>query len=191
MFFEGRYVTKWPLYRRARSGLVRTFQTTSEFGGLTVFENLVVAVLGPEGARLSRAFIGGRHAKRGAEVAWERSWEVLERFEMEHTANMLGSELSGGQRRLLEIMRCLVRSPKLILLDEPMVGIASHLVSEIIEELKEVAAGGVGIVIIEHALEVIGALSDRVVVMAAGAMLADGTYDEVVANQDVQLAYLA
>jgi len=191
VFFDGHNVTKWPLHRRARGGLIRTFQTTSEFGGLTVFENLVVAVLGSEGARLSRAVIGGSHAKGGAEEAWERSWEVLERFEMEHTANMLGSELSGGQRRLLEIMRCLVRRPKLIILDEPMVGIASHLVSEIIEELKIVAAGGVGIVIIEHALEVIGALSDRVVVMAAGAMLADGTYDEVVADRDVQLAYLA
>ncbi|MBO0693752.1 MAG: ATP-binding cassette domain-containing protein [Acidimicrobiaceae bacterium] len=191
VWFEGTDVTRWPLYRRARAGLVRTFQTTSEFSGLTVFENLIAAAVGPDGAGFARSLRGGRVVEQANHLAWDRSWEVLERFEMAHTANLLGAELSGGQRRLLEIMRCLVRRPKLVLLDEPMVGIAQHLVAKLVEELRRVAAEGVGIVVIEHALEVIGALTDRVVVMAAGGVLADDRYENVVEDRRVQLAYLA
>ncbi|MCL2393445.1 MAG: ABC transporter ATP-binding protein [Acidimicrobiaceae bacterium] len=190
VWFDGTDVTRWPLYRRARAGLVRTFQTTSEFSGLTVFENLIAAAVGPQGAGFGRAVRGGKPVEQANQLAWNRAWEVLERFEMTHAANLLGAELSGGQRRLLEIMRCLVRSPKLILLDEPMVGIAQHLVAKLIEELRQVAAEGVGIVVIEHALEVIGALTDRVVVMAAGGVLADDRYENVVEDRRVQLAYL-
>lgn len=186
----GRDVTRLAPYRRARLGLARTFQSTSEFEGLTVFENLVVAGLGQEGSSLWHSLVHSTGAQARTRQTWDRAWEVLERFEMAHAANLLGSELSGGQRRLLEVMRCLMRRPRMILLDEPMVGVASHLVARLVEQLRSIAREGIGLVVIEHALEVVGELCDRVVVMASGEVIADGAYNEVVADRNVRLAYL-
>lgn len=189
--FAGRDVTRLAPFRRARLGLARTFQTTSEFAGLTVFENLVVAGLGERGSSLWHSLVRSRSAQAATRQTWARAWEVLERFEMAHAANLLGSELSGGQRRLLEVMRCLMREPKMILLDEPMVGVATHLVARLVEQLRSIADDGIGLVIIEHALEVVGELCDRVVVLASGEVIADGAYGDVVSDRAVRLAYLA
>ena len=109
---------------------------------------------------------------------------------MTETANAYGAELSGGQRRLVEIMRCLMRDPALLLLDEPMVGVAPHLVKKISSDLRAVANEGIGMVLVEHALEVVRTLCDRVVVMALGRVIAEGSYDEVVTDQGVRDAYL-
>ncbi|HVB51426.1 MAG TPA: branched-chain amino acid ABC transporter ATP-binding protein/permease [Acidimicrobiales bacterium] len=186
----GRDVTKSPPYARARLGLARTFQTTSEFPGMTVFENLLVSSRGATGASLWH--VAGRWRTNRAEdrAAEARAWEVLDRFEMTETANAYGAELSGGQRRLVEIMRCLMRDPALLLLDEPMVGVAPHLVKKISSDLREVADEGIGMVLVEHALDVVSTLCDRVVVMALGRVIAQGTYDEVVTDQGVRDAYL-
>ena len=102
-----------------------------------------------------------------------------------------GSELSGGQRRLVEIGRCLMCAPSLMLLDEPMVGVAPHLVKRIGETCEGIRDSGVAIIIVEHALEVIEAFCDRVIVMAAGQVLDDGTYEDVMKNGSVRDAYLA
>lgn len=187
---RGQDVTKSAPYARARLGLARTFQTTSEFPAMTVFENLLVSSRGATGASLWH--VAGRWRTNRAEdqAAEARAWEVLDRFEMTETANAYGAELSGGQRRLVEIMRCLMRDPALLLLDEPMVGVAPHLVKKISSDLREVADEGIGMVLVEHALEVVSTLCDRVVVMALGRVIAEGTYDEVVTDQGVRDAYL-
>ncbi|MGH7757830.1 MAG: ATP-binding cassette domain-containing protein, partial [Candidatus Dormibacteria bacterium] len=131
-----------------------------------------------------------RTAARERELG-ERAWQILRRFEMEHTANLLGQELSGGQRRLVEIMRCLMGAPEVMLLDEPMVGVAPHLTRKLIEDLRSIARDGLAIVIVEHALEVVRQLCDRVVVMAMGRVIAIGSFEEVVQDKDVQAAYLS
>ena len=186
----GRDVTKSPSYARARLGLARTFQTTSEFPAMTVFENLLVSSRGATGASLWH--VAGRWRMNRAEdlAAEARVWEVLDRFEMTESANAYGAELSGGQRRLVEIMRCLMRDPALLLLDEPMVGVAPHLVKKISSDLRQVADEGIGMVLVEHALEVVSTLCDRVVVMALGRVIAEGSYDEVVTDQGVRDAYI-
>lgn len=186
----GRDVTRSSPYARARLGLARTFQTTSEFPAMTVFENLLVSSRGATGASLWH--VAGRWRTNRAEdqAAEARAWEVLDRFEMTETANAYGAELSGGQRRLVEIMRCLMRDPALLLLDEPMVGVAPHLVKKISSDLRAVANEGIGMVLVEHALEVVRTLCDRVVVMALGRVIAEGSYDEVVTDQGVRDAYL-
>ena len=186
----GRDVTRSSPYGRARLGLARTFQTTSEFPAMTVFENLLVSSRGATGASLWH--VAGRWRTNRAEdqAAEARAWEVLDRFEMTETANAYGAELSGGQRRLVEIMRCLMRDPALLLLDEPMVGVAPHLVKKISSDLRAVANEGIGMVLVEHALEVVRTLCDRVVVMALGRVIAEGSYDEVVTDQGVRDAYL-
>ena len=128
VLLSGHDVTSLPPYRRARLGLVRTFQHTSTFDGLTVFENLLVSAMSARGSRLRDSLVGQR--ARQAEAA-ESVWERLREFELTAMADKYGSELSGGQRRLVEIMRCLMQSPQVLLLDEPMVGVAPHLVERI------------------------------------------------------------
>jgi ABC-type branched-subunit amino acid transport system ATPase component len=118
------------------------------------------------------------------------AWSILDRFEMSPVADLYGAELSGGQRRLVEIMRCLMREPKVLLLDEPMVGVAPHLVEKLIADLRSIQSDGIALVIVEHALEVVQELCGRVVVMALGRELALGTFDAVVADPQVQAAYV-
>jgi ABC-type branched-subunit amino acid transport system ATPase component len=186
----GQDVTSLPPYRRARLGLVRTFQHTSTFNGLTVFENLLVSAMsGPRfpGSRLRDALPGGQTARQAA--AAEAVWERLREFDMAAKADSYGSELSGGQRRLVEIMRCLMQSPRVLLLDEPMVGVAPHLVARISDDCARIRDSGVGVIIVEHALEVIQAVCDRVVVMASGEVVAQASYAEAMSSGAVREAY--
>jgi ABC-type branched-subunit amino acid transport system ATPase component len=188
----GQDVTSLPPYRRARLGLVRTFQHTSTFNGLTVFENLLVSAMsGPRfpGSRLRDALPGGQAARARHAAAAEAVWERLREFDMAAKADSYGSELSGGQRRLVEIMRCLMQSPRVLLLDEPMVGVAPHLVARISDDCARIRDSGVGVVIVEHALEVIQAVCDRVVVMASGEVVAQASYAEAMSSGAVREAY--
>ena len=187
---DGHDVTGLPAHRRARLGLVRTFQMTSEFGGMTTFENLMTAGVGVEGASLANVVLHRGRQRELEQRTRLRVWEVLERFEATHIADLYGRELSGGQRRLVEIMRCLMRSPKVLLLDEPMVGVAPHLVQRLVGDLKSLRNDGIALVIVEHALEVVQELCDHVNVMGLGKLIAAGTYDEVVRDPAVQAAYL-
>jgi len=184
----GHDVTGLPPYRRARLGLVRTFQHTSTFDGLTVFENLLVAALTARGARLRNAVAGDRRQR--AEAAGS-VWERLREFDMVPVADSYGAELSGGQRRLVEIMRCLMQSPRVLLLDEPMVGVAPHLVQRISDDCARISASGVAVVIVEHALEVVEAVCDRVVVMASGQVVTEASYAEAMSSGAVREAYFA
>jgi len=188
VWLDGHDVTALPPHRRARLGLVRTFQHTSTFDGLTVFQNLMVAAAGPQDARLQESLVGD--ARRQSEAA-ERVWARIREFDMSAAADSYGAELSGGQRRLVEIMRCLMQSPKVLLLDEPMVGVAPHLVQRISEDCARIAASGVAIVIVEHALEVVEAVCDRVVVMAAGQVVTEASYAEAMSSGAVREAYFA
>lgn len=188
---DGHDVTKLPSYRRARLGIVRTFQTASVFDGLTVFENLVVAGAGEELSTLRNALVGQRRRRDRMAAIRDRAEEVLGEFDLWPIADHYGRELSGGQRRLVEIARCLMRSPKLLLLDEPMVGVAPHLVLRISEHCRRICERGVAILIVEHSLEVVRAVCERVLVMASGQMIDDGPYEAVVNSGSVKEAYLA
>ena len=188
---DGHDVTKLPAYKRARLGIVRTFQTASVFERLTVFENLMVAGVGHRGASLTRAFFGGASVGAAAGGARAEALRVLAELDITGMCDTYCSDLSGGQRRLVEIGRCLMCSPRLLLLDEPMVGVAPHLVRRIGETCLSIRDSGVAIVIVEHALEVIEEFCDRVVVMASGEVLDDGSYEDVMKNGSVRDAYLA
>ena len=187
----GRDVTNLGVHKRARLGIVRTFQSASVFDRLTVFENLMVAGVGHAGAALRQACSGGRGTRDAATAARADALRVLDEFELTDMIDSYGAELSGGQRRLVEMARCLMYHPKLLLFDEPMVGVAPHLVRRIGETCQRIRQSGVPIILVEHALEVVEALSDRVVIMAAGEVIEDGRYEDVLKNQSVTEAYLA
>lgn len=187
----GEDMTRLPPHRRARLGIIRTFQTAGVFDGLTVFENLLVAGVGDQGSTL-RAALGTRARSRArTQAASEFARQVLDEFEIWHIADLYGRELSGGQRRLVEIARCLMRSPKLLLLDEPMVGVAPHLVERIGGHCKRIRESGVAILIVEHSMEVVSTICDRVIVMASGQVIDDGPFDVVMRSGSVKDAYLA
>jgi ABC-type branched-subunit amino acid transport system ATPase component len=186
-----RDLTKMPPYQRARIGLVRTFQTAGVFDRLTVAENLLVAGLGSGGSKLWRAIAGGAAARGEAAQARERALRILSDLELRPMADAFCAELSGGQRRLVEMARSMMCSPKVLLLDEPMVGVASHLVDRIGQTCHRIRDSGVAVVIVEHSMEVVESICDRVVVMASGQILDDGTYASVMSNGSVRDAYLA
>lgn len=190
IWLAGEDVSRLAPYARARRGIVRTFQMTSEFAGMTTFENLVTAGHGAGGGSLGSVLVHPRRAaERDREVS-RQAWRMLERFELTGIADSYGRELSGGQRRLVEIMRCLMRSPAVLLLDEPMVGVAPHLVDKIVADLKAIRDDGIALILVEHSLDVVRELCDRVVVMAMGTALSTGSYQHVVADREVQAAYL-
>jgi ABC-type branched-subunit amino acid transport system ATPase component len=183
-------VSRLPSFARARRGIVRTFQMTSEFAGMTTMENLVTAGHGAAGASLGSLMMHPRRASEDDRAMNRRAWELLQRFELTPIADRYGRELSAGQRRLVEIMRCLMRAPRVMLLDEPMVGVAPHLVDKLLSDLRSIRDEGIALIVVEHALDVVRALCDRVVVMALGSIIASGSYEQVVTDREVQAAYL-
>ncbi len=190
IWLEGRDITSLPAYRRARLGLIRTFQLASEFKRLTVLENLLSAVPAQAGEQLGGALLGRRHwaADEAKNVAEAR--EMLDRFGLSAQANAYAGDLSGGQRRLVEIMRALMARPSVLLLDEPMAGVHPKLANEIGEHLLHLCEEGMTIAVVEHELAYMDQFCDPVVVMAEGRVLAEGTMSELRRRTEVVEAYL-
>jgi ABC-type branched-subunit amino acid transport system ATPase component len=190
VMLDGTNITRLPAHKRARLGVTRTFQTASVFDRLTAFENLLVAGMGAPGAALRHAMFNGSKTREAAAATRARAFKVIDDLELQSVIDSYGSELSGGQRRLVEIGRCLMCSPKLLLLDEPMVGVAPHLVQRIGAAAHAIRDSGVAIIIVEHEMKVVEDFCDRVVVMAAGQVIHDGKYEEVIKSDAVIEAYL-
>jgi branched-chain amino acid transport system permease protein len=190
ILYEGRDVTGMPAYRRARLGLVRTFQLASEFKRLTVMENLLSAVRGNRGDTFRGSLLGKRYWGADETAAIARAEAILERFGLEQFANHYAGELSGGQRRLVEIMRALMTEPDALLLDEPMAGVHPNLARRIGNELVALCADGMTILMVEHELAIMDEFCDPVVVMAEGAVLAEGTMEQLRRRSEVVEAYL-
>jgi branched-chain amino acid transport system permease protein len=188
--YDGHDITASPAFRRARLGLVRTFQLASEFKRLTVMENLLAAVPGNRGDSLLGAMAGRRYWKRDEEAAVSRAYEVLQRFGLQEAANSYAGDLSGGQRRMVEIMRALMAEPRMLLLDEPMAGVHPNLARRLGNELVALCREGMTILMVEHELAIVEDFCDPVVVMAEGSVLAQGTMRELRARTEVVEAYL-
>jgi branched-chain amino acid transport system permease protein len=188
--YLGQDITAMPAYKRARRGLVRTFQLASEFKRLTVLENLLSAVPSQPGDSMRGALLGRRYWSAGEEQAIAEATTMLERFDLTKYANHYAGDLSGGQRRLVEIMRALMAGPTVLLLDEPMAGVHPHLAREIGHQLVALCEEGMTILMVEHELSIMDEFCDPVVVMAEGAVLAQGTMGELRNRSEVVEAYL-
>jgi branched-chain amino acid transport system ATP-binding protein/branched-chain amino acid transport system permease protein len=190
VIYGGQDVTAMPAFRRARLGLVRTFQLASEFKRLTVMENLLSAVPGHRGDTFRGAVLGKRYWQRDESASIARAQHLLERFGLDNYANHYAGDLSGGQRRLVEIMRALMTEPRMLLLDEPMAGVQPRLAHWIGQELVALCREGMTILMVEHELAIMDEFCDPVVVMAEGAVLAEGTMAQLRSRHEVVEAYL-
>jgi branched-chain amino acid transport system permease protein len=190
ILYEGRDITSMPSNERAKSGMIRTFQLASEFKKLTVLENLVSAIPRQSGDSLTGALRGRRYWGRDDAANIERAKEMLEGFGLTQYADSYAGGLSGGQRRLVEIMRALLAQPTILLLDEPMAGVHPNLAHKIGDQLTRLVESGMTIVMVEHELSIMDAFCDPVIVLAEGRVLAQGTMAELRAMKEVVEAYL-
>jgi ABC-type branched-subunit amino acid transport system ATPase component/ABC-type branched-subunit amino acid transport system permease subunit len=188
--FDGRDVAALPAHRRARLGIVRTFQLPREFRALTTIENLLVAAPGQRGESAAGVVAGRWMWRRDEDELAEAARGLLRLFGMAEAADQRAGRLSGGQKRLLEVMRALMARPRLLLLDEPMAGLAPALAERLEAACRQLAGAGMSILLVEHELGVVERLCETVVVMAQGKVISEGRMAELRTRKEVQDAYV-
>jgi ABC-type branched-subunit amino acid transport system ATPase component len=173
-----------------RGGLARTFQIARGFPRLTVLEHLLLYGQNQPGEKLFIALARTAQMRRREEELHDRAVAIAGRLNLTRMLGQRAAELSGGQKKLLEIGRALMAEPKLVLLDEPVAGVNPTLAREIGEKLRELKADGITILLIEHQMDTISRLCDHVVVMAEGRRLIEGSFADLASNPLVQDAYM-
>ncbi len=173
--FDGHDVTGQPSHRLARLGIARTFQIVQPFPGLSVLENVIAGVVGPNRAAVDPA----REAR-----------EVLARVGLDHRRDILAGRLSLPEKKRLEVARALATRPRLLLLDEVMAGLTPTEINEMMTILSGLRRDGIALLIVEHVMRAIMSLSDRIVVMANGRKIAEGAPAQIADNPVVIEAYL-
>jgi neutral amino acid transport system ATP-binding protein len=187
--FDGTRVDGMPSHRYPSAGMVRTFQLTKALSRLTVIENMKLGAPEQSGENLRTALLPPvwRAEEKAAE---QRADELLVRFKMDHMRDQFAGTLSGGQRKLLEMARALMAEPKVIMLDEPMAGVNPALTQSLLGHIKDLREEGVTVVFVEHDMDVVRDISDWVVVMAQGQIIAESPPEDIGANKAVIDAYL-
>jgi branched-chain amino acid transport system ATP-binding protein len=188
--FDGHDITRIPPNRRSRLGLARTFQVPREFGRLSVMENLLAAAPNDRYESLAAAWFGRGAARRADGEIGERADEVLTLVGLRPMRDQPAASLSGGQKKLLELARALMGSPKCMLLDEPFAGVNPVLMGQLLDVLRAIHARGIALVVIEHHLQALKTLVQRLIVMDQGRVIADGLPDAVLDDALVQDAYM-
>jgi branched-chain amino acid transport system ATP-binding protein len=182
--FAGKDVSALPIHRRAQMGLLRSYQITSIFEDFTVRENAVLAALGAKehGFRFWQPMLGRKESVQAAE-------EALQAAGLTNRADTPAADLAYGERRQLELAMALAAQPKFLLLDEPMAGMSVQESGAVVELLKSLK-GRYSILLIEHDMEAVFALADRITVLVYGKVMFTGTPDEIRANAEVKAIYL-
>jgi branched-chain amino acid transport system ATP-binding protein len=182
--FDGDDITALPAWRRSQLGLARSFQITSLFLDFTALDNVALAVQ----AHAGHSFRFWRNARRDDELR-APARAALERVALGHRADVLVSSLSHGEHRQLELAMALATEPRMLLLDEPMAGMGPDESSRMVRTLRELKQD-LTILLIEHDMEAVFALADRITVLVYGRVIASGTPQAIRANPDVRDAYL-
>jgi branched-chain amino acid transport system ATP-binding protein len=188
--FEGTDITGWPSHRVAGKGLIRTFQISRELGGMTVLENMLVPPPRQAGERLFNAMFRPTIGHNQDSILVEKALERLDDFGLYDSRDQYARNLSGGQKRLLELARGVMADPKLMVLDEPFAGVNPALVELLEGHIQKLRDSGITFIMVEHNLNVVERICDHVVVMAEGRTLATGRLSELRTNQEVITAYL-
>ncbi|MEO8107776.1 MAG: ABC transporter ATP-binding protein [Actinomycetes bacterium] len=187
--YNGKPIQGVPPYRVARMGMVRTFQLTKVLTRLTVIENMRLGATGQRGERVLPSFIKPLWSGQEREIT-ERADELLRRFKLDTKREDFAGSLSGGQRKLLEMARSLMVNPELVMLDEPMAGVNPALTQSLLGHVKNLRELGMTVLFVEHDMDMVRDISDWVIVMAQGKIIAEGPPDEVMADTRVIDAYL-
>jgi branched-chain amino acid transport system ATP-binding protein len=167
---------------------VRTFQLTKALAKLTVLDNMRLGAPQQTGERFFGALFSGWAGQERANT--EKAMELLTRFKLDRKKDDFAGTLSGGQRKLLEMARALMSDPKVVMLDEPMAGVNPALTQSLLGHVKDLREQGMTVVFVEHDMDVVRDISDWVVVMAAGKVIAEGPPESISQNQAVVDAYL-
>lgn len=177
-------------YRTARRGVIRTFQAASVFPHMTVLENLLLGAPSWSGEHIHASLFRRRRWRREERSQVAQAIALLERLELQRHADTYAGELSGGQKRLIELGRAMMSRPSLLLLDEPMAGVSRTLVPVIEELISELRYSGLTVLLVEHELAVVERLCSPVIVLAQGRVLVQGEMAECRAHPEVRRAYL-
>jgi branched-chain amino acid transport system ATP-binding protein len=187
--FDGRSLDGLPAYRIARAGLVRTFQLTKALSRMSVMDNMLLAASDQRGERLLMSPLHWRWRRQERHVQRQAAL-LLDRFGLARMRDEYAGTLSGGQRKLLEMARALMAEPRVILLDEPTAGVNPVLVASILDHVRELKAQGMTVLFVEHDMDVVMGISDWVVCMDVGMIIAEGPPSTIGRNEAVIDAYL-
>ncbi len=188
--FAGQTISNLQPHQIAQLGFIRTFQVARVLSRLSVLENMLLAKPKQTGENFWRVWLQQPQLRREEKANQEKAMQILESVGLAAKAHDYAGALSGGQRKLLEMARTLMTDPKLILLDEPAAGVNPTLIKQICEHILTWNKSGISFLIIEHNMDVIMSLCDRVWVLAEGTNLATGTPAEIQSNAAVLQAYL-
>ncbi len=187
--FDGKAINRTSASRVARAGMVRTFQLTKALNRMTVLDNMMLGAPGQSGERLLTSWLKPVWSRQEREVE-EKALGILERFKLLEKKDDFAGSLSGGQRKLLEMARSLMTDPTMIMLDEPMAGVNPALTQSLLGHIESLRDDGMTVLFVEHDMHVVRHISDWVVVMAEGKIVAEGTAQSVMAQDAVIDAYL-
>ena len=190
IFLKDKDISNAQPYKIARMGMVRTFQLTKVFDRMTVMENLLFSGSDIKNDSFLRSFIKLNSQKLYENSLREKANEIMNDLNIGHMANSYARELSGGQKKLLELARSIINEPEILLLDEPLAGVNPKLAEDILSLITKLSDSGITIVMVEHNIEAVMKISERIVVLAEGSLIADGIPNEIRTDSNVIEAYL-
>ena len=190
IFLKDKNISNAQPYKIARMGMVRTFQLTKVFDRMTVMENLLFSGSNIKNDSFLRSFIKLNSQKLYESNLREKANEIMNDLNIGHMANSYARELSGGQKKLLELARSIINEPEILLLDEPLAGVNPKLAEDILSLITKLSDSGITIIMVEHNIEAVMKISERIVVLAEGSLIADGIPNEIRTDSNVIEAYL-
>ena len=190
VYLNNKNISKSQPYAIARLGMIRTFQLTKVFDRMTVLENMMFSASTVNNDSFLKSLAKLPSQKTTEKKIRDKSFEIMKELNIDHMANSYAREMSGGQKKLLELGRSIINNPSVLLLDEPLAGVNPKLAEEILQIILNLAEKGISILMVEHNIEAVMKISERVIVLAEGKVIADSTPENIRTDQKVIEAYL-
>ena len=190
VYLNNKNISKSQPYAIARLGMIRTFQLTKVFDRMTVLENMMFSASTVNNDSFLKSLAKLPSQKTTEKKIRDKSFEIMKELNIDHMANSYAREMSGGQKKLLELGRSIINNPSVLLLDEPLAGVNPKLAEEILQIILNLAGKGISILMVEHNIEAVMKISERVIVLAEGKVIADSTPENIRPDQKVIEAYL-